>query len=74
MKAKRITVGIEGSVKVAEYQYIKPMVSIEFELDGNEKPGDVMKIARERSIKELRKIEQDIIKEWKGKEKSDIPF
>jgi len=66
MKAEKITVGITGSIKLEQYQYMKPYVGIEFELDENEKPGEVAKIARDRVIKEMSKLERDIIDTWKG--------
>ena len=60
MQVETITVGMETSVKIKEYQYTKPRVDITFKLDSGETPAQAMKIARERVFKEITKIEDEI--------------
>ena len=68
---REITVGVESSIKLAEYQYIKPKIEITYILGETEKPGSIMKEGRERLKIEMVKLE----KEFKPKQKTtDVPF
>jgi len=71
---KTITVGIETSIKLAEYQYIKPRIDITYELDPMEKPGFVMEAARERLVSEMTKLEAYVRENNKPKDNSKPPF
>ena len=73
-KVNTITVGIETSIKLAEYQYIKPRIDITYKLDNDEKPGEVMKTARERLTIEMQKLEKHVRKENKVTNDKDMPF
>ena len=61
-KVNTITVGIETSIKLAEYQYIKPRIDIQYMLDVGESPGSVMSEARERLTIEMKKLEKHVRK------------
>ena len=66
-----ITVGIETSIKIKEYQYYKPRIDITYELGNNETPGEVMAHARDRLHKEIDKLN----KEFEPKKNSEeVPF
>lgn len=70
-QVSKITIGAESSIKLAEYQYLKPRIEITYELAQGEKPGDIMKEGRERLKIEMKKLE----KEFGSKEAaSDIPY
>lgn len=73
MKPTSITLSVESSVKIKEYQYTKPKVEITFNVEEGDKPGTVMKTARDRVLTELDKLEQDIIKN-RGDDKTPVPF
>ena len=75
-KVKTITVGVETSIKLAEYQYIKPRIDITYRLDDEEQAGTVMVEARNRLAIEIEKLENTIRKKAKSKEVEidDMPF
>ncbi len=62
-RVKEITVGMETSIKIREYQYIKPRIDIVYVLDESETPGKIMDEARKRLILEMAKMEKQIKKE-----------
>ena len=75
-KVKTITVGVETSIKLAEYQYTKPRIDITYRLDDEEQAGTVMVEARNRLAIEIEKLENTIRKKAKSKEvdDDDMPF
>jgi len=75
-KVKTITVGVETSIKLAEYQYIKPRIDITYRLDDEEQAGTVMVEARNRLAIEIEKLENTIRKKARSKEVDDdeMPF
>ena len=70
---KTITVGIETSIKLAEYQYIKPRIDITYKLDDGESPGKVMAEARSRLTTEMEKLEKHV-RDSGVKDNSKPPF
>ena len=77
-KVRTLTVGIETSIKLAEYQYIKPRIDITYRLDEGEKAGEVMMEARNRLTIEMIKLEKHVRAQGnKTKPKvddTDLPF
>jgi hypothetical protein len=69
-KVKTITVGIETSIKLAEYQYIKPRIDLTYRLDDGEQAGTVMAEARDRLVIEMAKLEAMVRENVPGKAKS----
>ena len=59
-KVITITVGIETSIKIAEYQYINPRIDITYSLDEGEQAGKVMAEARNRLTIEMNRLEKHI--------------
>ena len=72
-KVRTLVVGIETSIKLAEYQYIKPRIDITYRLDDGESPGKVMAEARNRLTVEMEKLDKHI-RDSGVKDNSKPPF
>jgi len=73
-KVRTLVVGIETSIKLAEYQYIKPRIDITYSLDDGESPGKVMADARNRLTIEMAKLEEYVRKNNSPRDNDGIPF